>query len=488
MASKARGGRVGWFKRFLHWLTTSARSSHRKAHPDLNPIDVDKLARELNLHAEAKRLGAVGVPAPEATSPCGPEATVIQRVERARQEYVDWAATRLNVLSRDLSRSNVTAEVNRARQADAEFERKASAVLSEAESVLRRLADTARARKDELAAFKAENKLTREANYLTSSGRFLAIGFLLLLILVEGAFNANFFATGLDTGLLGGLIEAALAALGNVSIAFLLGRFAVPYVFHAKLLPKVVGFMGLALALATIAGVGLVISHYRDALTSELPNAASAVQATLLSDPFGLKPGGSWILFGVSISFGVLALFDGLLFDDRYPGYGSITRRTLEAVDDYEDEVAGLREKLEELKEEELQTLDRVLESSQASIAAFESAIRDKSTAGHRLQQAVTDADNSLEALLKLFRTENEVHRGGLARPAYYDTYPPLRALTLPSFDTTEDDAALSEQRTLVKALLDEAQTIRGQIQAAFNKQFDRVNPLDAHFPTQGAA
>lgn len=83
---------MGWFKRFLHWLTTSARSSHRKAHPDLNPIDVDKLARELNLHAEAKRLGAVGVPAPEATSPCGPEATVIQRVERARQEYVDWAA------------------------------------------------------------------------------------------------------------------------------------------------------------------------------------------------------------------------------------------------------------------------------------------------------------------------------------------------------------------------------------------------------------
>ena len=479
---------MGWFERFFQWMTTSARGSHRKAHPDLNPIDVDKLARELNLHAEAKRLGAAGVPSPAAVSLCGPESVVLQRVERSRQEYVDWAATRLNVLSRDLSRSNVTAEVNRARQADAEFERKASVILSEAESVLRRLAETARARKDELAAFKAEHKLTKEAHYPTSSGRFLAIGFLVILILLEGAFNANFFATGLDTGLLGGLIEAVLAALGNVSIAFLLGRFVVPFVFHSNPLLKIGGFLGLALALVIITTVGLGISHYRDALTSELPDAAGVAQAALLSDPFGLKAGASWALFGVSITFGLLALFDGLLFDDRYPGYGAITRRMRDAVDDYEDEVAGIREQLEGLKQEELQALDRVLESSQASVAAFESAIRDKSTAGHRLQQAVTDADNSLEALLKLFRTENEVHRGGLPRPTYFDTYPTLRELTLPSFDTTEDDAALDEQRTLVNALLGEAQTIRGRIQAAFNKQFDRLNPLDAHFPAQGVA
>lgn len=479
---------MGWFQRFVTWLTTSTKGSHRKAHPDLNPIDVDQLSRELNLLPEAKRLGAAGVPAPEATSLCGPEAAVLQRVERSRQEYVDWAATRLNVLSRDLSRSNVTAEVNQARQADAEFERKASAVLSEEESVLRRLADAARARKEELARFKAENKLTRDAHYPTPSGRFLAVGVLLLLILVEGAFNANFFATGLDTGLLGGLIEAALAALANVSIAFLIGRVVLPYTFHANPFLKLLGVVFVLAGLALIVIVGLGISHYRDALTSEVAGATAAAQAALLTDPFGLKPGSSWALFGVSVTFALIALFDGLLFDDRYPGFGAITRRTLESVDDYEDEVAGVREQLEELKQDELKTLNRVLESSQASVAAFEAAIRDKSAAGHRLQQAVTDADNSLEALLKLFRTENEVHRGGLARPGYYDTYPALRVLTLPSFDTAEDDAALNEQRALVKALLDEAQTIRGRIQAAFNKQFDRLNPLDAHFPTQEAA
>lgn len=478
---------MGVFSKFFQWLTTSDSGGRRKAHPDLNPIDVAKLAKELNVDGDAKRLGEAGLPATDQEGLSGPEASIIQRVERVRQQYVEWAVLRINILSTDLSRWNVTADVNRARQADEEFERKASSLLSEQEAVVRRLADVARARKTELSAFKSRHGLTREAAERTGTGRFFRISVLLLLILFEGAFNASFFATGLDSGLIGGLFEAGMAASINVLIAFTLGRTCVPYLVHARPSLKVVGLGSTVLALAIICGVGLGISHYRDALTSELANAASVAQQALLANPFGLKPGSSWVLFGVSVCFGLVALFDGVFFDDLYPGYGPVSRRTQDAIDDYEDKLTEVREELEELKEGELQTLDRVLEQSQSAIAAFESTIRDKSSAGHRLQQAVTDADNSLEALLKRFRTENDVSRGGLKRPGYFDTYPSLRPLTIPSFDTTTDEQALAEQRGLVEALLTEAQTIRARIQAAFNKQFDRIDPLDAHFPTEGA-
>lgn len=487
MASKARGGRVGWFKRFLHWLTTSARSSHRKAHPDLNPIDVDKLARELNLRADAKELGAAGVPAADAIALTGPEATVVQRVEQARQDYMEWAALRLATLGRDLSRSNVTAEVNRARQADAEFERKASTIISEHDSVLRRLADAARMSKDELAAFKVQNKLTREARFPVGQGVVWRYLLLVLFIGLEAIFNASLFATGLDDGLIGGAFQAGIAAAVNVGFAFWMGRKVFPYAFHSNPWIRCVGLAALLLVFAGILVCGLGIAHYRDALSSDMADAASAAHQAFFSNPFGLKPGASWALLAVSVAFGIAALLDGLSLDDRYPGYGDVARRAIDAVEAYDEELGDLRDRLEELKDDELKNLDRVVESSQAAVAVFETTIRDKQSAGTRLQQLITQADYSLEALLQVFRTENERHRAGLPRPRYFDTYPSLRSLSAPNFDTVADTAVLEEQRGLVKALLDESEDLRGRIQAAFSKRFDQLSSLDVHFPTEGA-
>ena len=251
---------------------------------------------------------------------------------------------------------------------------------------------------------------------------------------------------------------------------------------------RALGWCGTLLSFAFIVLVGLAISHYRDALTAELPDAAAAAQAALLANPFGIKPGSSWALLAVSVGFALIALVDGLTFDDRHPGYGAVSRRTQQAIDAYDDAITEAREELESLKDAQLKDLERVLEHSQASLAAFESAVRDKASAGQKLQLALTDADNALEALLQAFRTTNEMHRGGLPRPAYFDTYPQVRDISAPSFDTTADDIALTEQRRLVKTLLDDAQQLRSRIQAAFNKQFDRVNPLDSHFPSARVA
>lgn len=163
---------MGLVKKIWSWLTASPTRRPTKGHPDLSPIDVDKLAQELRLHEEARRLGEAGLPTPDATEISGPEASALQRVEKARQDYVDWAVTRLGVLSEDLGRHNITQEVNRARQADKEFERKASARLSEDVATLRWLAETARQRRSELDSFKAQNQLERHAHYPTAAGSF----------------------------------------------------------------------------------------------------------------------------------------------------------------------------------------------------------------------------------------------------------------------------------------------------------------------------
>ncbi|KQW36580.1 hypothetical protein ASC76_18160 [Rhizobacter sp. Root404] len=314
------------------------------------------------------------------------------------------------------------------------------------------------------------------------------MGLLFVLIVLEGACNATFFAQGLTTGLLGGFVWAGILAALNVTVAYLLGLFGVRYLNHRHFGWKLLGVLCSVAALAAMMAIGLGIAHYRDALTSEALDPAKSASQAYMASPVQLADISSWSLFGISIFFAVIALFDGLFFDDHYPGYGVISRRTQEAIDDHEEEMGTMRTQLEELKEEELKSLDRVLQESQAAVAVFESRIEDKRSASSRLSNALRDADNSLDALLKKFRTENQLHRTGLARPPYFDTMPELLKLNVPDFDTTADEDALAKQRELVNQLLAEVQQVRASIQASFSQQFDRLKPLGTHFPRKGDA
>ena len=103
---------MGLLGRFWSWLTASTSGSLDKGHPDLKPLDVNQLAKDLGLAEEGKRLGEAGLPAPDAKVLSGPEAAAVQRVEKARQDYVDWAVLRFSVLSRDIGKRNVASVSN----------------------------------------------------------------------------------------------------------------------------------------------------------------------------------------------------------------------------------------------------------------------------------------------------------------------------------------------------------------------------------------
>lgn len=473
---------MGLLERINKWLTTVNIIAPKKGHPDLYPIDVNRLINELNLIEEAQRLGDAGIPAADATVPSGPESAAIQRVEKARQDYVDWAAIRLGVINRDLGRRSITQEINGSRQADREFERKASAHLSERDSLLRNLRDTAMKSKAELKSFRLKHCLTRDANYPTGARSFLGIAGLAFLIVFEGILNSTFFAQGLDTGLIGGALQAMILAALNVTVAYLFGRFTVRYANHVRVGWRALGYLSLFASLVVMVSIGFGIAHFRDALTSEMVDPARTALQVMMANPLQLRDFFSWALFAISVLFGIISLWDGLYSDDLYPGYGAISKRTQRTVEDYEEELNTLREELEELKDEELKALERTVQHSQSVVAVFASLINDKRMTKLRLMTAIRDSDNSLNAVLQKFRTENQIHRKGLPRPVYFDAPPVRRPLQLPDFDTTNNEAVLAEQRELVALLLSEVQDIRARIQAAFNHQFDRLKPLDTNF------
>lgn len=473
-----------WIKRAWQWLTGLPGHRAIKYDPDLNPYDVSTLVQDLNLREEAKRLGQAGLPAHDAVGPGGAEAVAIERVERVRQDYVNWAIFRLAALDQQLAQSNVTQLVNQARQAAEEFSRKASALIAEHHPILAATSNHARQVDAELKTFKAEHGLTRAATYPSGARAFLGYALLFLLIVVEGLLNATFFAQGLDTGLIGGAAYAMTLAALNVTVAYTLGRWPCRYINHRGFAQRAIGWAITIMAAGLTITIGLAIAHFRDALTSGSLQAPKDALQSLVSSPWQLQDLMSWGLFCISIAFAVAAFFDGFLSDDAYPRYGKITRRHAKALEAHEEEIESLRVTLNTLRDEELGALKITVDKAKAQAARCAAHIQSKHAVKLRLRQSLDLLESALVAVLGVFRQENELARRPMPRPPYFDRPPELSALNLPDFDTTADEMLLAQHQSLVAALLEEQQQIRANIQAAYIQRFDSLTSLPEHFPT----
>ncbi|MFM0543713.1 hypothetical protein PQR29_03185 [Paraburkholderia strydomiana] len=445
------------------------------------PIEVNEaaIAEELQLLREAKRLGEAGQPSPTTTLAPAIEARVVHRIDQARLRHIEWAARRLAVLNGDLARLDITSLVDEALQADKEFGRNADKSLNEYRSALVALAEKARRARKSLEEFRKDNALKRNPRYPEGVFKAARFGFIALLIVVEAAFNSAQFATGTDSGLLGGFGYAASLAFLNVFLACVLGRYVVRQIFHRRAFVKVCGFLGLALALTAMLGISLCIAHFRDALVADLAAPSKTALAMLQHAPFVLEDLSSWGLFGLSMLFAIVALFDGLSLDDLYPGYGPRAREDVAADREYQEMLQDLRADLEDRKEELLKQLEQDVLSAKASVARQEEVLQQKEKTLGRLEGVMFNAQRCMEALVTQFREENQLHRKGLPVPPSFSVMPTLKELALPDFRMAAGNAALATQHERLRALLTGIQEVKASIQSGFNQKFDALQSLD---------
>jgi hypothetical protein len=468
------------------WLFSAAARRPAPRPLELYPIDVDAIAAELDLEEKARKLARANLPAPEQTTLSAPEAKATQRIEKARRDYVEWASARLGHLNELLARSDARTSINEAAGADKAFERTASKHLAESAPLVEELAEKVRISGHELEAFRRCNTLERAASYPEGSAAFLRYCVLALMIVFEGALNAFFFSQGLDSGLLGGFIHAAVLAALNLGTAFVLGKSWIPFVVHRRAAPRALGMIAIAAAFFCMVGLGLTIAHFRDALTAEVAEPAAAAWSALRGSPFGLRDISSWLLFAISLAFACAALFDGLFSDDPYPGYGRHDRRARASKEEYLDQLQEIREDLEHLKDEALAVFDQHLERIHTCVVRYEGLIADKQATWLKLKAASANAERCLDALLKTFRDANQLARTDGARPRYFGLPTGLPKLTSPSLEAARDETALAQQRALAARLLGQAPAIKAHIQASFNTQYDMLKPIDEHFALIG--
>jgi len=471
------------FDALTGWLFTSNSARARLGEKgELYDIDTEVLQKRLSIDHEAKKLGEAGLPDTGASTPSAVEFKVIQKIDLARHDFVEWAVARLKLFNADINRLDVSEYVNRIRSSAADVEQRSSALIADYEAALRSLSDSARAAVIEYNEFRKRNEITRQPDFPSTSALVLRVMILALLVVVEGGFNAFFFAKGTWGGLLGGFLYAVLFALANVLVAALIAHLGIRSLFHSHIIRKVFGVFSTVAALLVAIGIGLIIAHYRTALASESegisPNALA--YQSLLAAPFSLGDIDSTFLFAISVVFAFGAVIDTIGMSDKFPGYARIFKKQDEAKLAYEEELAGLRDALEALKAETLTNIERSLDKAKTTVRELDERILAKQETEKRMNGALHNAARCQDSLVQRFRDENSLHRT-TAAPAYFAESLAEKSIQLPTFDVVADRAKYAEQQLMIEKLNGDIESIRSEVQAAFTKQFDSFIPLSNH-------
>lgn len=461
---------------FLAQLTSLMRRLFPKK--DDIAIGVNAIVKRFNLLEEGKKLGLLGLPPFHSKELSSTELEVVRYIEHEREkikhafisdiEQIDACISETQTHQHDLKTGLLTAD----------FERQALVVFNKQSAWLDKLASTAKRRLEELASFKSTHQLSRDASYPDGAALFFRYALLVLLVSFEGVFNASFFAEGLSTGLLGGFFYAVTLASINVLTAFILGKTAVRWCFHSQSALKTFGFIALLFTLCLTAFNALAIGHLRNAILVESANPTKDALHALLMSPLALDDLMAWVLFLVTIGFGIAAMTDGLFIDDLYPGYGHISRRTKAAVDEFEEEFEDVRSELEDIKQENIEALDAEMIKANQLLIRFSQQLEDKKTIYKSWAQKLNDSEVVLYATLRAFRSENAKHRNDALLPSYFDTLPTLRDVAVPKPDMRQHELEIQEMLSNVKRIENSLPSRKAHIHELFDSHIKQLNFL----------
>jgi len=146
---------------------------------------------------------------------------------------------------------------------------------------------------------------------------------------IEVAVNGGFLDKVEPAGPLGGAVDASPSRAEHpCQFPLWIGDWSGK---RAKFLSQDAGLIGLAGYLAFAGGLNLVLSHLREITAECVRRYGQEVLAQMIHAPLVLNDVMSWAFFCMASSFSLVAMYDGLVFTDPYPGYAGVEKRWIEA-------------------------------------------------------------------------------------------------------------------------------------------------------------
>lgn len=296
-------------------------------------VNVKQIEDKINLKETATNDGKNNLPRSNSETFSNCENEAIISADEFRNTQVSKAVDYLNSIKGKIIDS--TAKLGQKNFYIDEFKNRIEQTLTAAEGKLSNLKSAYTTQNNEVRNFKLENKLNREPKSLTTFNIMIAMAVIGILFYIELQVNANLLAPAMASGLKEGMAIAAAVAGLNVFVSFAVGFYALKNFHHVQSLRKNISKFGLTIYLLFITYLNWSLGAYRAIHEATGENLIDAIMGNSSSSTSVIagNPALPWsvdltftslILVFVGIGFALASLIDGYLFNDPYPGYGSV--------------------------------------------------------------------------------------------------------------------------------------------------------------------
>ena len=449
----------------------------------INPfekIDTNKVAEDLHIVEDSQRNARRGRPALDsAEDDLDPtERKVIGLIEGAQAQAQqtcesELKAYRERLVALDFREQLSSIDIETAKQR-AEFDQhvdKAIVELSREQQGLRR-------KKEDMQQFKEQNGLHREPQPRSWDDKIFNIGIIAVLFLIETFGNASFLAKGNEFGLFGAYTEAVVISFVNLGLAFLLGILVTNF-NHIHWGRRSVGIISAAVFIVFALFFNLMVAHYRETTGTVLDEGGKLAIAAFGENPLGLGDFQSWILFFMGFLFAIISFIDGILWDDRYPGYAKGARVFAEADDAYNEFYQACLKGLKKTSDDAVQALENIKQNILLAGRQHDSIIDDHRRLIKSFDDHLEHLEHAGNHLLQLYRDTNRAMRDGEAPERFKKPW----SIVKTPVDTSLPKAMLTREEILKITSAAEIKIDKGV--ADLHNQYDmgseELRPLAPH-------
>ena len=336
-------------KRIIGWLKTIFKGGRMSF--EFPRVRVKIFEDRIKVTKNAQTDGKLNIPPTESKHLTVCENEAIANADEFRASQLKYATGTLKNLEENIRNSQ--SQLDQENFHTAQVKNLVNDTIISADGKLSNLKDIFDKEDKQVKYFKHENHLTREPESLTAIK--IILGFLIVgvLFVIELMVNSNLLAPAMASGLAEGRAIAASVAGLNVFVSFGVGYYVLKnFQQNVRWKLRIVSQICLAIYLIFIFYLNWALGAYRAIHEETGTNMLDRLQgSTSIVDPSSLQAHLPWtvdltftslILVFVGIGFAIASLVDGYVFNDRYPGYGSIAKLR----DETKKEIDRLRERL----------------------------------------------------------------------------------------------------------------------------------------------
>ena len=396
----------------------------KKIFLNFKPVDVPATIDRLNIDDQAKEDASFGMPLSDTDSMTKKEIEIVQEINSA------YNAGTSNKSIADLEESLQNAAS--LRQADGHDGQISSLKINlqtlYAESKERLAAHYAvyRKDKDNLEFFKKDNKRLEDADLTSNWTKALFVFSLIFFAAIEISTNTSLLMNAISGGVMGALSLAGVVALVNIFLSFLYGRYAISWMHHINQSIKLRGwlvtpfYVFLIFYINVAMGVTRTLSAQATQTFDQDGLQQVAVEAAWPFDNLATNTLESNGLIILGLIFAIVAIIEGVKWDEIYPGFGKISRKA-----------AASEKRFEELRDQVFDLLQSQQKAGNDQITRFknkrEEANKNWANNIDSVQKAFADYENWVKSLtvagqnlLQQYRSVNKVYRSP-AVPRYFN-------------------------------------------------------------------